>query len=578
MSTPHATEQVKRRGRPPAVRVSIEDDWRAYSLERLASATAIRFPSARYQRDPVAFASEILGVGLWDKQIELLEAIRDHDRVACKSGRRVSKSHSAATAALWWYCSYPDARVVMSSTTARQVDTILWRELSMLRARAGRCTTCKAAIAEMIASGIPSVVAEQRISRPCPHSALIDGEIGMLARTGLKSDDFREIWGFTASQAEAVQGIAGSRMLFIIDEASGVPQPIYDAIEGNRAGGAKVLLIGNPTKNSGEFFDAFHSKSKHAKSREIDGVGYHNITISSEDSPNVRAGRVVFPGLATTEYIREREIEWGRDSAMFRVHVLGMHALNEEGRIFSVHAIGDAEARWHDTPDTGRLFIGLDPAGESGSGDETCFAVRRGMKCLKLAAFRGLNEDKHIVQLLALIQQFALPREVPVVVVDRSGSIGSALAAKLRVHVETQGAAPFELVAIKYSDRAVRNPQVYDRMRDGLAANLEQWFRDGGTIPEDVKLAAELHELTWKQAVNGRLKVTPKEALYKTLGRSPDRYDALSLACWEPLSLVDDELPAAARAAAEPTHRPDVDDNDDAPALDPYSGAGAWRR
>lgn len=577
MTTPGAMEQVKRgRGRPPAQIVTVEDDWHAYGLVRLKTSTAIRFPSTRYQRDPVAFAREILGVEPWDRQVELIEAVRDHDRVACKSGRRVSKSHSAALIALWWYCSFPDARVVMSSTTARQVDTILWRELSMLRARAGRCTSCKRDIAAAIESGVPSVVAEQRIGRPCPHSAVIDGEIGMLARTGLKSDDFREIWGFTASQAEAVQGIAGTRMLFIIDEASGVPQPIYDAIEGNRAGGAKVLLLGNPTKNSGEFFDAFHSKSKSNRSREHDGIGYHGITISSEDSPNVREGREVVPGLATAEYIREREIEWGRDSAMFRVHVLGQHAINEEGRIFSVHLIGEAEQRWHDAPEAGRLFIGLDPAGESGSGDETCFAARRGLKLLKLLTFRGLNDDMHLVQLLAFMKTFALPRERPVVVLDREGSIGSSLAGKLQSHLDTNGPA-FDLVAVRSSDRAVRNAVVYDRMRDGLAANLEQWFRDGGSIPEDVKLSAELHTLEWKQAVNGRLKLTPKDVIRKALGRSPDRYDALSLSCWEPLSLVDD-LPAAARAASE-TPRRDIDDGDEgAPSLDPYAGSSTWGR
>ncbi|HYG67931.1 MAG TPA: hypothetical protein VD838_09735, partial [Anaeromyxobacteraceae bacterium] len=103
----------------------------------------IKWPSSKYRDDPVAFAHDILGVEPWSKQVEILEAVRDHKRVAIRSGHKTGKSNSAGILALWFYCSWPDARVVMSSTTSRQVDTILWRELSMLRSRGGRCLECK---------------------------------------------------------------------------------------------------------------------------------------------------------------------------------------------------------------------------------------------------------------------------------------------------------------------------------------------------------------------------------------------------------------------------------------------------
>lgn len=580
MSTSNAVDQVAKRGRgrPAFQRVTVEEDWGAYAEYSLKLATEIRWPSVRYQADPVGFFRDILGVEPWDKQIELLESVRDYDRTACSSGRRVSKSHSAGGLGLWFYSSFPDARVVMSSTTARQVDEILWRELSMMRMRAGRCVSCKAERAAMIEAGIPDIVADQRIPRPCPHSALIDGDIGMLARTGLKSEDYRQVWGFTARQAEAVQGIAGSRMLFIVDEASGVPQPIYDAINGNRAGGAKILLIGNPTKNEGEFFDAFHKKSRHAKRAEEDGIiGYNTITISSEDSPNVREKRVVVPGLATTEYIREREIEWGRDSAMFKIHVLGEFATQEEGRIFSVATIAESEARWHDTPDTGRLYVGLDPAGETGSGDDSCFVVRRGMRMIELITYRGLTDDAHLTHALGLMQKHRLSRETPVLVIDREGSVGSSLYGRVRQYLEAHTGA-FDFVAVRASDRSIRNPLVYDRQRDALAANLAAWMNDGGAIIEDVKLAAELHTLEWHVAINGRRKLTPKDKIRKALGRSPDRYDALALACWEPLSLREDPLSDAATMAE--ARRLDTGHqvfDEFQPTLDPWAAEDAWR-
>jgi len=510
----------------------------------------IRFPDPKYQAAPIAFANDVLGVDPWSRQAEILEAVRDYDRVAIASGHKVGKSHSAAIIALWFYCSYPDARVVMTSTTSRQVDQILWRELRMMRARGGRCVACKARDPEALL-----------IPRPCDHSTLIEGEMGELARTGLKSQDFREIVGFTAREAEAVAGISGRHLLYIADEASGIGDDIFEAIEGNRGGGAKLVLLGNPTRNEGTFYEAFTSK------RHL----YKTLRVSSEESPNVVEGRAVIPGLATREWIDEKRIEWGADSALYKVRVLGQHAEHEDAKIFSVHAIAMAEQRWSTTPAEGRLFIGLDPAGESGMGDDTCFAARRGLKHLTLRMQRGLNDDAHLAHLLLLIGELKLPRETPVVVLDREGAIGSSLFGRLRSYLETHG-NEFELVAVRASDRAQRKPIVYDRMRDELAANLDQWFRDGGAILEDVRLANELHALEWKQAINGRLKLTPKDVLRKALGRSPDRYDALALSVWEPLSLQDDLTPAASAAAAGEDSGGYAEQT-----LDPYAAGNIWR-
>jgi hypothetical protein len=110
-------------------------------------------------------------------------------------------------------------------------------------------------------------------------------------------------------------------------------------------------------------------------------------------------------------------------------------------------------------------------------------------------------------------------------------------------------------------------------MRDELAANLEQWFRDGGAILEDSKLAAELHVFEWRQAVNGRFKLTPKDAIKKLIGRSPDRYDALALSAWEPLSLR--ELPSGAQQQVAARERMA---SNSAPVLDPYAGSDAWKK
>jgi hypothetical protein len=489
---------------------------------------ALRWPSPRWRDNPVGFFREVLGVDPWSKQIEVIELVRAHSRVGVASGHKVSKSHTAAGLALWFFASFEDARVVMTSVTARQVDRILWRELRMMHAR----------------SKLP-----------------IGGEPGMLARTGLHAPDFREIVGFTAKEAEAVAGVSGKNLLYLLDEASGIPEAIFEAIEGNRAGGARLAMFSNPTRTSGEFFEAFTTK------REF----YATMRISSEDSPNVVEGREVIPGLATRDWVEEKRLEWGEDSPLYKIRVKGEHVLNEEGKIISVALITEGEARWHDAKGLGRLFVGVDPAGPGEDGDESAFAVRRGAKILSIIGRHGLTEDGIVQTVQGLLLEHKEGREVPVVVVDALGQIGVPVHAKLRLAAENAKGA-FEVYGIRSSDKAHREPQIYERVRDELWANLARWLREEqGAIPEDTRLAKELHAPDWIGQLSGRLKATDKKEIRKKLGHSPDRADAVCLAAWEPMATRPDN-------ASPETRRDDGDPDDPTAGIDPYDADYAWRR
>jgi phage terminase large subunit len=545
--------------------LTLGEDFVASGRQYLVELSRIQWPSPKYRGRYVEFAYDILGIELWSLdpsisdplsggQVEICEAVAQHSRVAVASGQKIGKTTVEVVVALCDYCSYDDMRVIMTSTTGHQVDEVFWRELMIRKTRAGKCVEC-----------VKADPYDKTIPRPCPHSAFIDGKMGEKARTGLKSG-FREIYGLTANEGEALLGISGANMRFIVDEASGVRDAIMRGLDGNRAGDASFLMFGNPTKNEGYFFDAFHEKS----------AFWRTFNISSEHNPNALSGEKRIPGLATRGYIDERKEEWGEKSPEYTIKIRGRFAVHEAGCIFSIHAIGEAESRWKETEAAGRLFIGVDPAGASGTGDESCFTARRGKKQLELEVARGLNADAHLVRILQMVSRHNVKGEAkPVVVIDREGSVGAELHGTLRDFVERNPQA-FELVAVRASDGAVRQPGIYDRMRDELAANLEGWLRDDGAIVTDIKLSKELHALRWQQrAHDGKLKVTPKDQIKKALGRSPDRYDALALACWEPLSLREDEDNPATRAAAG--QGDDEGDLDFEAGLDPYGAADFWR-
>lgn len=483
----------------------------------------IDWPSDLYRKEPVRFGGEVLGIDPWARQAELLEAVRDYRRVAVRSCNKAGKSEACAIAALWFYCCFPDARVVLTATTARQVDGILWRAIRKLVQRA---------------------------------KFRIDGEPGVLARTGLKAPDFREIIGFTAREAEAVAGVSGANILYIADEASGIDDALFEAIDGNLAGGGRIIMISNPTRTEGRFFEAFRSREKHFKT----------IHISALETPNVVSGKTLIPGMATREWVEEMAAEYGEDSPFYRVRVLGEFVEREEGKVLSFEALTASQKRWEEAPNDGRLVIGIDPAGEGETGDETAMAVRRGQKILSVTGWRGLTEDGIVAHLLGVFLEHKQKSEIPVVIVDKLGPVGERVFRAL-VNAAEQHKRAFEVYGVRASDKAMREPQNYDRMRDELWANLVRWVREGGALPPDTKLERELHGPEWETQVSGRLKVTSKEDLRKTLGRSPDRADAVCLAVWEPMAL---------RPRDGSDEAPDVPEGEQV-GLDPYAAQDIWR-
>ncbi len=503
--------------------ISMAGDFRAGVARVLAEVAPPETDTcARYASDPVGFA-RALGFDPTPWQIEILEAARDNLRLAIRSGHKVGKSEICAILALWFYCSFPGARVIITAATDRQVNGIIWRSIRRLVKRA------------------PFTIPGAR-------------EMGELARTGLKDpDDFSEIVGFTARESEAMAGISGAYLLYIVDEASGVPDAIYEAIEGNRAAGARCVLISNPTRCEGEFYEAFHSKQHF----------YHCIHVSSR---RAAALPKPIPGLATLAWIREKEEEWGKDSLLFRVRIEGEFPVSEERKICALQLIADAQVRWHDTQAVGRLWIGVDPAGPGNEGDETAFAIRRGKKIERIVARTGLTEDGVLVQLLGLLREHRRAGELPpLVVLDATGPVGNRVYGTLVTHAASYP-KDFELARVHSSDRAIRNPKMYDRQRDELWAVFVDWLRDGGAIPEDAKLEKDLHAPEWKQDIRGRLKATDKPDLRKILGRSPDRGDAATLCTWEPASAREQERPRS--QAIEHEELPDLSTGDLMRALD----------
>jgi hypothetical protein len=338
-------------------------------------------------------------------------------------------------------------------------------------------------------------------------------------------------------------------------------------------------MTSNPTRSSGWFYDSFHGK-QHL---------YETIRIDSRETPNFKGSPFYkgdpswehedpIDGLADPSWLSTAiEHFGGEDSAQFAVRVKGSFLLSEQGKVLSLDALMGAAARWDRALAVGQLYIGVDPAGDTGEGDDSVFAIRRGPVIFPLRARRGISASDHVDEVLAIIAEHKDPSDhtKPVISLDSEGAVGAKVYPAF-VQYLAQHPGEFHLSRIRSSEKALRQPAVYDRLRDELWANVAAWVRAGGCLPSDLRLERELHCAQWlSPTIRGLIKVTRKEDMKRDLGHSPDRADAVTLCCWEPLA-IRQHLPRR----DESSERVDAMMNEERvrPRIDPYAGLNTWHR
>jgi hypothetical protein len=437
----------------------------------------------------------------------------------------------------------------MLAPTATQLDEILYLEIRQLFDQTGRCLDCRQKDPEG--------------PTPCPHSAVLTGDVGLSARTGIRAPDFRRIFGKTAVRAGNLRGFSGSKVLAIEDESSDIRDELDNALVGNLASAdCHRAMISNPDKPYGFFYRAFHEE------RHL----FHQIQQSSEETPNVIHGRQIIPGLASREWLEERARAWGRGSAYWAAHVEGKFPKASQGQLFPLESIKAAQSleRRKLAPKGGRLQLGIDVAGAGLEGDELAFHIRRGDHSLKLVRHRGMTRDEVRDLALELLDAFRHPTDWdedsrPIVVIDRDGDVGAkaydTLLAYLQRDHRTEG--EFKLVGFQGGQppENARMKAAYKMNRDLMFAGLVQWMRDGGCLPEDdPKLEGDLLAIHWMPVEGGKSQLEPKSEVRKRLGRSPDSADAVALSVWNPNGLsppvVDEPAPPAAAPAIDPYRVP----------------------
>lgn len=447
-----------------------------------SSLLSLRPTIDRWRAEPGEFARQALGVVPWSKQAELLRVLGDASitRIAVRAGHKVSKSNSAAIAAIWK--GLLGGRCIILAPTERQVKEIIWRELRLIKGAA-------------------------------PFD--LGGELARDPGTGWRFPNEAQIIGFSTDEPERLGGFSGADVLFIVDEASGVDDVMFEAVEGNMAGGARLLIIGNPTRVTGQFHRAFHSE------RHL----WKTLHIPSTASPNVTGERQI-PGLATPGWIEDMKRKWGENSNLFRVRVLGEFPESEDDAMIPLAWIEEAVQR-------GRL---LRSAGELPPPDR-----------LALDVATGVGRDAGVVAVCGGAGCLSLESSTEQDTMEQTGRMYQGHRAGLRLVVDGDGVGAGVVHRLRELGATVECFQGGEAVDEGVTdasgeltfANRISWAywrvremldpRTGSEtfLPDDEGLIEDLASIRYKLTSSGKVQREPKDALRKRLGRSPDKGDAV---------------------------------------------------
>jgi hypothetical protein len=434
------------------------------------------------------------------------------DRAAIKSGHGPGKTAFEAWAGWVFLNVYEDSRVVATAPTLHQLSDILWAEYAKWHAR--------------MPEGL-----RDRWSISGNH-----------IRSRIENKE--KLWFATArtsNKSANLQGFHGTHIFIQVDEASGVPQDVFEVIEGalSEAGEegkvAKLLLAGNPNFTAGELYDAFK------RNRDL----YERLTVTGDplllDRLGVAQGfehrdngRVYFSRRIKPKYRQTIESKYGIDSAVYDVRVRGMFPRLDDSAVIPYEWAERASGLVvpHFDQMAHPVTLVLDPAREGGN--ETVLGSFRGgipveplIGRAKSSAFKDANlvEDRILYWKEQGIQ-------VLEVIVDEPGIGGDTIKELQRRDVAVK---PYHGGKLLESGR---DPD--DEVRTFGNRRARDWWNvrrllelNRLPLPADEVLVAQLASLQYYYNKQEKIVVESKQDLKDRLGKeaSPDRGDVIVMGC-----------------------------------------------
>jgi len=392
-------------------------------------------------------------------------------QMSTASGHGIGKSALVAWLIRWIMDTRPFAKGVVTANTGEQLRTKTWSEL-----------------AKWHGMGITQ------------HWWTLNASMGSM---NMYHKDYPQQWRVDAQtcreeNSESFAGLhaANSTPFFIFDEASGVPDKIFEVREGGMTDGEPMTFdFGNPTRNTGRFHSNMTGRFRNRYIRRF---------IDSRDVEQ------------TNKPLFEQWIEdYGVDSDFVKVRVRGVFpdagslqlinmSLYEENVLRDVHV----------APSDPRV-MGVDVA--RFGDDESVIHIRIGRDhaTIPTLRFRGMDT----MALAARVVEMAREHSVDAILID-GGGVGGGVVDRCRQ-------LGLDVIEVNFGSKATQSGMF--NMRSQMWYNLKEALKAGVRLPDDEDLRTDLTSLEYGYTTNNLLKLESKDDAKKRGLSSPDLADAMAL-------------------------------------------------
>lgn len=423
---------------------------------------------AEYRRDSVRFVIDVFGVEPDEWQRNVLRAYdRGDRRISIRSGHGVGKTTLLAWIVVHFILTrFPQKTICTAPTSAQLFDALA----AEVKAWIGK---------------LPDTLKE-----------LLEIQTDRIQHRGAPQESFISFRTSRPEVPEALAGVHSDNVLLLCDEASGIPDTVYEAGSGSMSGhNALTILAGNPIRSSGLFYDTHH------KLRDL----WTTFVVSCKDSPRI-----------AQDFIDDMARRYGEKSNAFRVRVLGEFPLADDDTVIPFELM-EAALKRDVKPHPVRPIWGVDCA-RFGQ-DRSALAKRQGNSLMEPVKTYNQLDTMELVGRVKAEWDATTPSTRPEEICVDAIGLGAGVADRLR-----------ELGLPARAINVAESPAMGDQFRN-LRAEL--WFKARDWLAKrdcnlcgDEALGAELITPKYKFTSNGKRQVESKDEMKKRGFPSPDLADA----------------------------------------------------
>lgn len=425
----------------------------------------------QWRVNPLLFIREVLKEEPTEQQKEIIIDFIKYRFLAIRSGNKIGKTSVASWLLLWFMCCFREARIPCTSPSESQLKKGIWQETG-------------------------------KWYRKLPDFFKNEFVYGSESLTHKKYGSSWQAYIKTATKEnpEVLSGAHSKDIFVILDEGSGISEEVINNILpllGSH--NAYCLLLGNPLRREGFFFNVFHGKPSIFKKL---------LQYSALDSP-----------LMTKDTIEAWAQAYGRDSSYYKVHVLGEFPDTDSDQLISLHLIDDAKNNniVLDEYKNSKLVWGVDVGLDY---DLAVIVKRKGRKVFEPKKYRQVGDT---VKLCGLIKQEweRDPNKPTNIYIDEIGIGRGAL--------DILKGWGLPMTGVNVGTAPMEKSRFMNLKAEIWYKCLDYFVKESPDIPDDLDLISDLVSTKYQTAPSGKIKIRSKEEVKREIGRSTDTGDAFVL-------------------------------------------------